>query len=47
MKDTGGKKNKEEKELKCKEIGDLSACIQHHQKISACINILLTLLKIS
>jgi len=48
MKDTRGRgKNEEEKELKCKETGDLFACICHHLKINARINTHFTLLKLS
>lgn len=48
MKDIEGKKeNKEEKELKCKEIGNFLPCIYHNQKINACANIGFALLTIS
>lgn len=43
----GGKENKEEKELKCKEIGDFLPCIYHNQKINACANIIFSLLTLS
>lgn len=43
----GEKENKEEKELKCKEIGDFLACIYHNQKINACANIVFSLLTLS